>query len=107
MKTYWVYILLCSDKSYYTGITNNLELRLEQHQKGIDPKSYTYSRRPLELVWAEPFQNPDKAIAWEKKIKGWSRVKKKALIEKDWDKLRALSICRNNSHSKNQNTQSL
>ncbi|MDZ7740550.1 MAG: GIY-YIG nuclease family protein [Bacteroidota bacterium] len=52
MKTnYYVYILQCSDNSFYTGITNNLERRLKQHQAGINPDCYTFTRRPLHLVY--------------------------------------------------------
>ncbi len=76
MKTYHVYILQCSDNSYYTGITNNLELRLAQHQEGTVKTAYTYSRRPLQLVFAEAFQDVRMAIEWEKRIKGWSRQRK-------------------------------
>ena len=103
MKTYWVYMLRCADQSYYTGITNDLELRWEQHRQGTDPKAYTYSRRPLELVFAEVFNDPQQAIAWEKKIKGWTRAKKQALIDKNGDKLKDLSVCKNQTHSSNQN----
>ena len=87
MKTYFVYILKCNDNSFYTGITNSLERRLYEHQEGKDIEAYTYTRRPVTLVWFEMFTIPDEAIKTEKQIKGWSRRKKLALIEKDWDKL--------------------
>lgn len=87
MKQYFVYILECSDNSYYTGFTSNLQIRFLSHINGNDEDSYTYSRRPVELKWFEIFQDPRQAIAVEKQIKGWSRRKKKALIEKDWEKL--------------------
>jgi len=51
MNQYFVYILLCSDSSYYTGVTNNLDRRLYEHEAGFDPKSYTFKRRPLKLVF--------------------------------------------------------
>jgi putative endonuclease len=51
MKLLYVYILECSDGSYYTGITNNLTRRLEQHQSGKNPDSYTFARRPVEMVF--------------------------------------------------------
>ena len=51
MKKYSVYILLCTDNSYYTGITNDIDVRLREHQEGYDPKSYTFFRRPVELVF--------------------------------------------------------
>ncbi len=87
MKTYFVYILKCTDDSFYTGMTNNLERRLFEHNVGIDKESYTFKRRPVELVWFEMFTEPTQAIMIEKKIKGWSRRKKQALIDEDWDKL--------------------
>ena len=87
MKSYYVYIVKCNDDSFYTGITNNLERRLQEHAIGVDIEAYTYSRRPLELVWFETFTDPKQAIIIEKQIKGWSRRKKQALIAEDWDRL--------------------
>ncbi|WP_179339535.1 GIY-YIG nuclease family protein [Winogradskyella ludwigii] len=97
---YFVYILLCADKSYYTGITNNLSKRFNEHQAGTKRDSYTYSRRPLTLVFQQEFNDVIQAIYFEKKIKGWSRAKKKALIDGDFDRLQILSECRNVSHYK-------
>lgn len=87
MKTYFVYILKCNDDSYYTGFTNDLERRLLEHQSGKSKSSYTFDKRPLKLVWFETFNDVLNAIETEKKIKGWSRRKKEALIAEDWDKL--------------------
>ena len=87
----FVYILQCSDGSYYTGVTGDLAIRLRQHEEGIDKASYTFSRRPLTLVYSQGFQNALDAIEWEKKIKKWSRAKKEALISGDLDKLSNLS----------------
>lgn len=87
MKLYYVYIVQCSDASYYTGITNNLNRRLWEHNSGSDSKSYTYSRRPVVLKWYEEFADPNYAIMLEKQIKGWSRKKKYALISENWDAL--------------------
>ena len=97
MKPYYVYILRCRDASYYIGITNNLERRLEEHVGGINKRCYTYSRRPLELVFYEEFSDPNKAIEYEKRLKGWSRKKKEALINSNWEQLKELSVCRNSS----------
>jgi putative endonuclease len=91
MKTMYVYILRCSDNSYYVGVTNNLELRLEQHQQGINPGCYTFSRRPIELAFHEMFNSPEKAIQFEKKIKKWSKAKKESLINGDFENLIPLS----------------
>ena len=87
MRLYFVYILKCKDNSFYTGFTNNLERRLYEHNAGLSKESYTYDKRPVELVWYEMFTEPTQAILIEKKIKGWSRRKKQALIDEDWDKL--------------------
>tara|TARA_R110000868_G_scaffold14457_5_gene67363 strand:- start:15167 stop:15496 length:330 start_codon:yes stop_codon:yes gene_type:complete len=87
VKFYYVYIVKCSDGSYYTGITNSIDRRLYEHNSGERPDSYTYTRRPVVLVWFEAFSDATQAIMIEKKIKGWSRRKKEALISEDWDKL--------------------
>lgn len=91
MKQYFVYILLCSDDSYYTGITNDLERRLEEHRAGYNQSCYTYKRRPLKLVFYEMFTDANQAIAFEKQVKGWRREKKEAIINGDWNALPKLS----------------
>jgi len=100
MKTYWVYMLLCADESFYTGITSSLEIRVGQHQFGVDPKCYTFSRRPVKLVHASDFRNVDDAIAWEKHLKRWVRAKKMALIENDWPRIQKLAECVNETAAK-------
>jgi putative endonuclease len=87
MNQYFVYILLCSDNSYYTGVTNDLERRLAEHENGINPNSYTRTRRPLKLVFHEMFPDINQAIAFEKQVKGWTRAKKEAIIKGDWESL--------------------
>lgn len=77
------YLLRCSDGSYYAGHTDNLEQRFGQHQTGI-LGGYTARRRPVILVWSERFATRDEAFAAERKLKGWSRPKKEALIAGDW-----------------------
>lgn len=101
MKLYYVYILKCKDGTYYTGVTNDIERRLQEHRLGLDPDSYTYKRRPVELVFYEYFMEPEQAIMYEKKIKRWSKSKKEALIKGKWEDLKALSECKNDSHSRN------
>jgi len=100
MKTCYVYILRCSDNSYYTGVTNDIDRRLSEHQEGVNPKSYTYNKRPVVLVFLENCININEAIDFEKQIKGWIRRKKEALIERNYDKLKELAICGNNSSHK-------
>tara|TARA_R110002073_G_scaffold108336_9_gene243607 strand:- start:41109 stop:41399 length:291 start_codon:yes stop_codon:yes gene_type:complete len=87
MKAYYVYILKCTNNSYYTGITSNLSSRLQEHQSGKYQDSYTFKRRPLELVFYCEFTNAEIAIETEKQIKKWSRVKKEALINGEFEKL--------------------
>jgi putative endonuclease len=87
----WLYILLCADGSYYVGTTRGeLELRVAQHQSG-HYGGYTATRRPVVLVFSEYFDRIVDAIAAERQIKGWSRLKKQALIERRFDRLRELS----------------
>jgi putative endonuclease len=86
----FVYILKCSDDSFYIGCANDLERRIGEHQTGAFP-GYTYARRPVALVWSEYFDRTTDAIATERKLKGWSRAKKEALIRDDWVGIRQLS----------------
>jgi putative endonuclease len=90
MRDYFVYILKCSDDSYYTGVTNNLEKRISEHKSGVI-KGYTMNRLPVELVFSERFSDVNQAIRFEKQVKGWNRRKKEALINKDFDLLIKLS----------------
>ncbi|WP_086478377.1 GIY-YIG nuclease family protein [Arenibacter amylolyticus] len=87
MKISYVYILRCSDLTFYTGITSNLSKRLLEHRSGAHIDSYTYSRRPLSLVYYAEFTDVNLAIETEKQIKNWSRAKKQALIDNEFDKL--------------------
>jgi predicted GIY-YIG superfamily endonuclease len=80
MKTGYVYILECSDGSYYTGSTTDLERRLQQHEAGEGSK-YTKRRLPIKLIYSEEFDRIDVAFYREKQIQSWSRKKKQALIE--------------------------
>lgn len=91
MKTYYVYIALCFDNSYYIGVTNNIEKRLEEHNYGIDSNCYTYNRRPIKIVFFEDFIDVSEAITREKQLKGWSRKKKEALINGNFEKLKKLA----------------
>jgi len=91
MKMMYVYILECSDKSFYTGVTNDIDRRVEEHQSGKNKASYTFSRRPVKLVYSEFFIDPTDAINFEKQIKGWTRKKKIALINGDFKELVKLS----------------
>ena len=94
----FVYILECADRTLYTGITNNLDRRLAEHQEGMSKTAYTHSRRPVVLKYVEAFTDYGLAIEWEKRIKRWSASKKWALIKENWDELQRLAECRNASH---------
>ena len=84
------YILRCSDGSYYVGSTHDVATRLTKHVDG-SASQYTAARRPLELMFSEPFESIDAARAREQQIKGWTRAKKEALIASDRASLRLLS----------------
>ena len=91
MNQLQVYILQCSDGSYYTGVTNDVERRVFEHNAGEDIYSYTHNRRPVKCVWASDQLDPNQAIELEKQIKGWSRKNKEAIIGNQWELLPGLS----------------
>ncbi|WP_157155604.1 GIY-YIG nuclease family protein [Diaminobutyricimonas sp. LJ205] len=86
----FMYILECSDGSYYVGSTWDLSVRFEQHQAGSVP-GYTARRLPVKLAYAEEFNRIDDAYAREKQVQNWSRAKRRALIDGRIDDLRRLS----------------
>lgn len=86
----WTYMLECSDGSFYVGSTTHLDLRVEQHQSGMGA-AYTRRRRPVRLVWAQEFESVAEAYAMEKRVQGWGRAKRQALIDGDYERLRSLS----------------
>jgi putative endonuclease len=88
----FVYMLRCSDGSYYIGSAtgDDLSARVAEHNAG-KYQGYTNSRRPVQLVWSDHFDRIADAIAVERKIKGWSRAKKEALIDGDWDRISAFA----------------
>ena len=87
MKVYNVYILKCSDGTYYTGFTSNLFQRIISHESGFYKNSYTSKRLPVEIVFYAEFTEVPLAIEYEKRIKKWSKAKKEALIEERYDDL--------------------
>lgn len=78
---YWVYILLCSDGSFYTGSTNDVEKRLKAHFAGKGAK-YTKSHKPVKLVYQESFDTKSEALKREANIKRMSRLDKEVLVKK-------------------------
>ena len=88
---YYVYIVECKDRFYYTGITNKLEKRINEHNEGKDTTCFTYRRRPVILKYFERFKDVNQAIAREKQLKGWRRAKKEALFMEEYDLLKELA----------------
>ena len=104
----YVYMLRCADKSFYVGSAtgDDLDRRIAEHQSGAYG-GYTAKRRPVTLVWSEYFDRITDAISAERQIKGWSRAKKEALIESDWERIRGLARRRaGRSHGDTQNSSS-
>jgi len=89
----WLYILECSDGSYYTGSTVNLKNRIHQHNLG-EGANHTRKRLPVVLVYYEEFERISDAFYREKQIQKWKKEKKKALIGGDMEKLKKLSKCK-------------
>jgi predicted GIY-YIG superfamily endonuclease len=87
---FYVYMLLCSDGSYYTGHTEYLEQRVAAHEQCSIP-GYTFERRPVKLVFSQDFRSREQAFACERQIKGWSRKKKRVLVQGNWDEISRLS----------------
>ncbi|MFY0689703.1 MAG: GIY-YIG nuclease family protein [Cyclobacteriaceae bacterium] len=90
-RTYTVYIPLCANGQYHTGVTNDIDRRMHEHQAGINEGAFTANKRPVQLVFQENFNHIKEAIDFEKQVKGWRRAKKEALINDEWDKLPELS----------------
>ena len=93
MKSSWVYIILCSDGSYYTGCTTNLEKRIRDHKNGTF-KGYTSTRLPVKLMFSEEFHDTQYAICAERQIKKWTRKKKETLIKGDFRLFHELASAR-------------
>jgi putative endonuclease len=86
----FVYILRCCDNSLYIGVTTDLELRLREHYEGVGA-SHTCKRRPVQLVYSERLESTRAARARERQLKGWTRIKKEALIAGDFRTLKGIS----------------
>ena len=86
-----VYILLCNDDSFYVGSTADVTARVKEHNEGILGAAHTFLRRPVTLVYTESFDTQLEAVRRERQLKGWSHMKKEALIKGDMAQLKALS----------------
>lgn len=83
---YYVYILRCSDGSYYVGSTHDLDERLTRHNDGR-AATYTAIRRPVTLIYFEEHPDQLTAMRREKQLKGWSHQKRDALVHGDIQRL--------------------
>ena len=79
---YYVYVLLCNDGTYYTGITNDIEERIYKHNNCKTGAKYTRTRRPVKLIYTEEFDNKSSALKREYQIKQLNRKEKEKLINK-------------------------
>jgi len=93
--SFYVYILGCSDGSYYTGHTDNLEKRMAEHQSG-ECKGYTSTRLPVQLLWSQDCTTREEALSAEQQIKGWNRKKKEAMMRGDWKTVQQIAWGTNN-----------
>ncbi|MGL4232070.1 MAG: GIY-YIG nuclease family protein [Casimicrobium sp.] len=87
---FYVYILKCADGSYYTGHTDNADVRMAAHQDS-KAKSWVSKRLPVELMYIDTSPTREEALAFEFQTKKWSRAKKEALIARDWERLKLLA----------------
>ncbi|MBX7205758.1 MAG: GIY-YIG nuclease family protein [Bacteroidia bacterium] len=90
-KLLYVYLVECTDGSFYTGVTNNIDRRLNEHNMGLNSGAYTFDKRPVVLKYCQAFTDYNLAIKREKQIKGWSKQKKLALIQENFEQLIILS----------------
>ncbi len=91
MKPFFVYMLRCADGSYYVGHTDDLERRITEHRHGLHADGYTGTRLPVRCVFVQELVTRDEAREAERRIKGWSRAKKEALIARDWNRIHELA----------------
>jgi len=87
---FWVYLLRCADSSYYAGHTEDLQKRLGEHNSGFGA-DWTMRRRPVVLAWCDYLPSRDDAFEFERRLKGWTRAKKEALIARDWERVHQLA----------------
>ena len=78
---FYVYIMTSKSRVLYTGVTNDVALRAQQHKSGENPYAFCTQYRVNQLVYYEELESIEQAIAREKQIKGWKRIKKLTLID--------------------------
>jgi predicted GIY-YIG superfamily endonuclease len=103
---FYAYMLQCADGKIYTGHTENLDVRLWQHQTGFFGRCYTFKRRPVTLLWSQDFGERIDALEAEKRIKGWTVAKKRALAVGDWGLLQELARNRGSARAARPSTSS-
>jgi predicted GIY-YIG superfamily endonuclease len=103
---FWAYLLHCRGGLFYAGQTDDLERRIAEHRSGLVP-GFTADHQPVELVWSERFLTRDEAKAAERKLKGWSRAKKLAMIRGDWAKISMLAKGKNSPSTSSGKTEAL
>ncbi|WP_121352885.1 GIY-YIG nuclease family protein [Flavisolibacter nicotianae] len=81
----FLYVVQCRDGFYYTGVTNDLKRRLQEHNEGVNLTCFTFKRRPVVLKYFEQYAEIMQAIQREKQLKGWSSAKKEELFVQDHD----------------------
>jgi putative endonuclease len=87
---FWTYMLHCAGGAFYVGHTDDLEQRVAEHEQGA-VAGFTRDHLPVRLVWSEPFASREDALTMERRLKGWGRAKKMALIRNDWDRISLLA----------------
>jgi putative endonuclease len=88
--TFWTYMLHCNGGLLYVGHTDNLDRRIGQHESGAIP-GFTRDHLPVKLIWSESFGTRIEALEAERRLKGWSKAKKLALVRGDWALISALA----------------
>ncbi len=83
-------MLHCNGGALYVGHSDDLERRIGQHEQGAIP-GFTASRLPVKLIWSESFSTRAEALEMERRLKGWSRAKKLALVRSDWTEISCLA----------------
>jgi predicted GIY-YIG superfamily endonuclease len=87
---FWCYMLQCRGGYLYVGHTDDLDKRIGEHKSGLIP-GFTADHQPVEFVWSQDFPTRDQAKEAERKLKGWSKAKKLALIRGDWARISVLA----------------
>ena len=82
-------------------MTNDINRRFEEQNEGTNTDAFTFNRRPVELVYWQEFSDYNQAIDWETQLKKWSRKKKEALINEDWERVKKLAVCNNETSHTN------